>query len=109
MGEVASDMKLTEDQLKNKELTAEMLHRQQKILNRLLDATKAVREKEEFEEKRESEAAKERDRRSPDELGLEEIKNLIRQEMLKTNQLEYSSDFVILIERYFELLEKKGK
>ncbi len=109
MGQVMKDMKDTEDELKNKIITEATMARQRKILNRLLDATKAVREKNEFEQKRKSRTAEELDRVSPDKLELEEYKNRLRQEMLKSNQLEYSSDFIILIEKYFKLLENSNE
>ena len=45
---------------------------------------------------------------SPDQLELEAYKNKIRQELLKSNQLEYSTDFINLIEKYFKLLEQSN-
>lgn len=109
MGQVMEDMKETEEELKRQQLTAETLIRQQNILNRLLDAQKSVREKEEYENRRESNSAKEKEAHSPDQLASEEYKNRLRQELLKTNQLEYSSDFIILIEKYFKLLEQTNE
>ncbi|MCB9231467.1 MAG: hypothetical protein H6581_07385 [Bacteroidia bacterium] len=106
LGQIASDMKDTEDELKRNNITRETLNRQQQILNRLLDATKAVREKEEFENRRQSTTGNDEDRVSPEELSKEEYKNMLRQELLKSNQLEYSNDFIILIEKYFKLLDK---
>lgn len=106
MGKIMQDMKDTEDELKNQILTERTMKRQEQILNRLLDSFKAVREKEEFEQRRESNTGKEKDRVSPDQLQLEEYKNKIRQELLKSNQLEYSTDFINLIEKYFKLLEQ---
>ena len=52
---------------------------------------------------------KDDERNSPDQLELEEYKNRIRQELLKSNQMEYSSDFIILIEKYFKLLEQSNQ
>jgi Rad3-related DNA helicase len=109
MGQAMEDMKQTEEELKRQELTAETLMRQQNILNRLLDAQKSVREKEEYENRRESNSAKEKETHSPDQLAAEDYKNRLRQELLKTNQLEYSSDFIILIEKYFKLLEQTNE
>jgi len=105
MGKVMQDMKDTEDELKNQILTERTLKRQQLIMNRLLDSMKAVREKEEWEERRESNTGDELDKVAPDKLEEDELKNRLRQELLKSNQLEYSSDFMILIEKYFKLLE----
>ncbi len=108
MGQIMKDMKDTEDELQNQILTERTLRRQEQILNRLLDSFKAVREKEEFEQQRESRGGDEKDRVSPDKLALEEYKNKIRQELLKSNQLEYSTDFINLIEKYFKLLEQSN-
>jgi hypothetical protein len=108
MGQIMEDMKDTEDELNNQILTERTLRRQEQIMNRLLDSYKAVREKEEFEQQRESKSGSENDRVSPDKLALEEYKNKIRQELLKSNQLEYSTDFINLIEKYFKLLEQSN-
>lgn len=108
MGQIMQEMKDTEDELKNQILTERTMRRQEQILNRLLDSFKAVREKEEFEQQRESRTGRENDRVSPDQLELEEYKNKIRQELLKSNQLEYSTDFINLIEKYFKLLEQSN-
>ncbi len=108
MGKIMGDMKDTEDELNNQILTERTLKRQEQILNRLLDSFKAVREKEEFEQQRESRQGDAKDRVSPDQLELEAYKNKIRQELLKSNQLEYSTDFINLIEKYFKLLEQSN-
>ncbi len=108
MGQMMEDMKDTEDELNNQILTERTMKRQEQILNRLLDSFKAVREKEEFEQQRESRQGDEKDRVSPDKLELEAYKNKIRQELLKSNQLEYSTDFINLIEKYFKLLEQSN-
>lgn len=109
MGQIMKDMQDTEDELKNKMLTEATMKRQRRILQRLLDSMKSVREKEQFENKRKSKTGNQDDRQSPDKLEIEEYKNRLRQEMLKSNQLEYSSDFIILIEKYFKLLEDSNE
>ncbi len=105
MDKVGQDMQQTETELINRQLTHETLLRQQQILSRLLQADKAVRQRE-LDDKRESTTGRELDKISPEELSLEEYKNKIRQELLKSNKLEYSPDFMILIERYFKKLEE---
>ena len=109
MGKVMQDMKDTEDELQNQILTERTLKRQQLIMQRLLDSMKAVREKEEYEERRESNTGNEKEKKAPDQLELEEYRNRLRQELLKSNQLEYSTDFIILIEKYFKLLENANE
>ncbi|MEO0897408.1 MAG: hypothetical protein AAFY71_13465 [Bacteroidota bacterium] len=104
MDKIMQDMVQSETDLVNKKLTEETMKRQQQILSRLLQADRSVRERE-LDDKRESKTAKLLDKKSPEELSLEEYKNKIRQELLKSNKLEYSSDFLILIEQYFKKLE----
>ncbi|MCB0835445.1 MAG: hypothetical protein KDD99_02200 [Bacteroidetes bacterium] len=108
LDKIMQDMKESETEMINKQLTHETLMRQQQILSRLLQADQSVRERE-LDDKRESKAARELDRKSPEELSIEEYKNKIRQEMLKSNKLEYSNDFLILIEQYFKTLEEANE
>ncbi len=104
MEKVMEQMKETETELVNKQLTAETMMRQQQILSRLLQADKSVRERE-LDEKRESNTGRELDHKAPEQLSKEEYKNKIRQELLKTNKMEYSGDFIYLIEQYFKKIE----
>ncbi len=108
LGKIAQDMQQSEQELMNNKLTEETLFRQQQILSRLLQADKSIRERE-FENKRESKTGRSYDQKAPDDLTLEEYKNKIRQELLKSNKLEYSSDFIILIEEYFKKLEQTNE
>lgn len=104
MEKVAGDMQQTETELINKQLTNETLFRQQQILSRMLQADKSVRERD-LDDQRESKTGRVDERKSPEELTAEEYKNKIRQELLKSNKLEYSNDFIILIEQYYKKLE----
>ncbi|GAB4409070.1 MAG: hypothetical protein OHK0039_12570 [Bacteroidia bacterium] len=104
LDKIMQDMKESETDLINKQLTHETMLRQQQILSRLLQSDKSMRERE-LDDQRESRTAQQANPKSPEQLSLEEYKNKIRQELLKTNKLEYSSDFIILIEQYFKQLE----
>ncbi len=64
MEQMKKEMEQTENDLVNKQLTQEMLNRQQNILNRLLEHEKAQREREQ-DPKRESQIAKEKTRKIP--------------------------------------------
>jgi hypothetical protein len=105
LDKIKQDMQESENDLVNKQLSGEMMRRQQQILQRLLQAQQSVREQG-LDDKRESKTARELDKKSPEELTLEEYKNKIRQELLKSNKLEYSNDFMILIEQYYKKLEQ---
>ncbi|TAE50998.1 MAG: hypothetical protein EAZ89_10930 [Bacteroidetes bacterium] len=104
LDKIMQDMKDSETDLINKRLTEETMLRQQQILNRMLQADQSVRQQE-MDNERESRTGQIADRKSPADLSKEELQNRIRQEMLKSNKLDYSSDFIILIEQYFKKLE----
>lgn len=108
MGKVMEDMEETEQELLKKILTKETIERQKKILTRLLYSDKAIRERD-LDEKRESKTGFVDERKSPEKLSEEEYKNKLRQELLKSNQLEYSSDFIKLIEQYYKKLEESNE
>ncbi len=67
LGEAVKQMEQTEKELVNKQLTAEALKRQQDILNKLLEAENAQRERDQKQE-RESNTAKETERKMPPSL-----------------------------------------
>ena len=98
MDEVIKDME-------KKNISRETIQRQQKILQRMLDATKSQQEKD-LSEKRKGETAKEYMTRSPNELpkDLTDRKNKLRQELLKEMKQGYSKDYEELIKKYFEAL-----
>lgn len=108
MGKVMGDMEETEQELLKKILTKQTIERQKKILTRLLHSDKAIRERD-LDEKRESKTGFADERKSPEKLSKEEYKNKLRQELLKSNQLEYSSDFIKLIEQYYKKLEESNE
>jgi len=104
---IMQDMVESETELIQKQLTEQTLMRQQQILSRLLQADKSVRERE-LDDKRESNTAKDLDKKAPEQLTQEEYKNKIRQELLKTSKMEYSGDYIQLIEEYFKRLDGGG-
>jgi hypothetical protein len=64
LGQTAKQMEETEKQLVNKQLTSEMVQRQQEIMTRLLEAENAERERDQKQE-RESHTAKDTERKIP--------------------------------------------
>jgi hypothetical protein len=101
MDKVKEDMEKTEQELLNNVITQETLLRQQKILSRMLDATKSVRERD-MEEQRQSKSASEQQRVSPAELDEKQKQELLRYELLRSLDAEYNPGIKILIERYFQ-------
>jgi hypothetical protein len=83
-----------------------LVERQQNILSRMLEAERALQERGEDEERR-GETVTDFERRTPDELTLEELQQRIRSSLQDPDQTRFSQDYQRLIERYFELLQER--
>ncbi len=103
LGEAIQKMNETETQLVNKQLTTEMLKRQQEIFTRLLEAENAQRERDEQPE-RESRTGNEKDRKMPPSLE-EYLKQQQQQaDFYKTVPPALKPYFKQLTEQYFRNL-----
>ncbi len=105
LGKVAEDMDEVVKDLLNKNLSRKTIERQQRILSRMLDAQKSIRERE-YSKKRQAERAKKYLARDPGQL-----KNLydmdlkqLQDAMRKALEQGYNRDYQILIEAYFKRL-----
>ncbi|MBL0309584.1 MAG: hypothetical protein IPP77_07900 [Bacteroidetes bacterium] len=100
LGQTAKQMEETEKNLVNKQLTTEMLRRQQDIMTKLLEAENAQRERDEKQE-RESHTARETDRKIPP--SIEEYLKAKRSEVefYKTVPPELIPYYRNLAEKYF--------
>ncbi len=89
------------------ELQPETIRRQERILSRLLDAQRSIRERD-YEERREGRLADQFLRDSPPEIDLstQEGRDRLREDMLRAVREGYSRDYEQLIRRYFELLQE---
>lgn len=103
LDKLAKDMEQTETQLYNKQLTQEMLKRQQEIKTRLLEAEKAERERDQ-DEKREAKEGK--DQTADFKAVFEQYQKAKQKELelLKTLPPGVSSFYKTKINTYFNLL-----
>lgn len=107
LDKIAEDMKEVVRNLEQNNVNPETIHRQERILSRLLDASKSMRERD-YEKRRKAETGKEIARRSPGELDASTLEggNRILDDLLKALQQGYSKDYQELIRKYFEALQK---
>jgi len=105
LSKIQKDMEKTEDELKKEQLTAEMLMRQQQILNRMLDFDKAMREQE-FDETRESTTGDELDKVPPADLKPDQLQQIIRKEQYNKSKYPYTPAYQSLIDKYYEIINK---
>lgn len=108
LGQVAQEMDKVVKDLLNKNISRKTIERQQRILSRMLDAQKSIREKE-YSKKRKAERAKNYLAHDPKKLGdiydleLKQLQDAMRNAL----QQGYNRDYQLLIEAYFKrLLEK---
>lgn len=99
------DMEDTINDLRGGSTDQIMIERQQNILSRMLQAEKALQERDE-EDKREGQAAERYEQNRPPEMTLEELEKEIRNHLNDPNFTKYSPDYQRLIEQYFKLLKE---
>jgi hypothetical protein len=102
-GQIKKDMEETEKQLVNKQLTTEMLTRQQQILDKLLQAENAERQKDE-EQKRESHTGKDVKREVPPAIEAYLKAKSSEVDLYKTVPPTLKPYYKTLAEKYFRSL-----
>jgi hypothetical protein len=107
---IAEEMNEVINNLEQNTVNSETMKKQERILSRMLDASKSMHEHD-YEKKRKSETGTYMSRRSPDELDSNslEAQSHMQEELLKALEKGYSKDYQELIRKYFEELEKSEK
>lgn len=110
LDKISEEMKEVVTNLEQNNVGPETIRKQQRILSRLLDASKSMHERD-YEKKRTSKAGTEIVRKSPQELNSEDLNatNKLREDLLKALQQGYSKDYQELIRKYFDELQKAQK
>jgi len=107
LDKIAEEMKEVVQNLSQNNVSPETLRKQERILSRLLDASKSMRERD-YEKKRKATTGTQIMRRGPGELdpSLLEGKNKLLEDLLKSLEHGYSKDYQELIRKYFDALQK---
>jgi hypothetical protein len=107
---IAEEMNEVVKNLEQNNVNPETVKKQERILSRLLDASKSARERD-YEKRRKAETGTPVTRRSPKDLDWNSLENKsqLREELLKALEQGYSKDYQELIRKYFEELEKTEK
>jgi hypothetical protein len=111
LDEIVDDMKNVEERMSTKQLDQDLVHRQNHILSRLLDAQKSVQQQD-YTGKRYSKPGKDfPDRQSPPELPREllEQSEKIRLDMLRGKADRYPESYRELVEQYMKALSRSTK
>jgi len=105
LNKIANEMKEIASDVQRGNISPQTLERQEKILSRLLDATRSINERD-YEKKRESERGKNIYAKSPSgiDLSTQEGRSKAMQELLQSLKQGYNKDFEQIIRKYFEKL-----
>jgi len=105
---IAEEMKKVVEDMQGLKYSRKTIQRQQRILSRMLDAQKSVRERE-YSKKRKAEVGKQYARKNPSELQetVNARKEKLRKELKQALEEGYSIDYEKLIEEYFKNLNSK--
>jgi hypothetical protein len=106
LGQVAKEMEEVVKDMKEKNVSPETIQRQERILSRLLDAQRSMRERD-YEKKRQARPGQDVVRKSPAELDLKSQsgKDKLMEDLQKAMEEGYSKDYEYLIRKYFEALQ----
>ncbi len=109
LNKIADEMQEVQTDLEQQNVTPETTQKQERILSRLLDSQRSMRERD-YEKRRKSESGKTVPRVSPGEIDLttQEGKNKLREELLRVLESKYSKDYETLIKKYFEELDRES-
>jgi hypothetical protein len=107
LDKIAQDMREVVQNLEQNNVNAETIQKQERILSRLLDASKSMRERD-FEKRRKAQTGTEIARRSPGDIDPSALegKNKLLEDLLKSLEHGYSKDYKELIRKYFEELQR---
>ena len=107
LDQIAREMQEVVRNLEQNNVNPETIQKQERILSRLLDASKSMRERD-YEKRRRGETGTRVEGRRPGELDPSTLEgqSRIREDLLKAMEQGYSKDYQELIVRYFEELQK---
>jgi hypothetical protein len=107
LDKIAEEMKEVVHNLEQNNVNPETIQKQERILSRLLDASKSMRERD-YEKKRKAQTGTQIAHKSPGDLDPSALegKNKLMEDLLKSLEHGYSKDYQELIRKYFEELQK---
>lgn len=112
LSEIEREMKESVKQLTQQQMAPELVERQQRILSRLLDASKSMRERDYKDERKATSGEDLAGRTSPDELpaGLLRFDQPLREDLLRSaRDGTYPSEYEDLIRAYFRALAEEPR
>lgn len=103
--QIAEEMREVVRNLEQNNASPETIRRQERILSRLLDASRSMQERD-FERRRRATTGRHVIRRGPAEAQTDQVRSRLREDLLRALEQGYARDYQELIRKYFEELEK---
>ena len=104
---ITQDMREVQTDLAEGNVNPETLHKQERILSRMLDAQRSMRERD-YDKQRKAESGTTIARQGPRALDMstQEGRTKLQQDLLRALEEGYSKDYEDLIRKYFDALQK---
>jgi len=106
LNQIANDMQEVMSDMQSGSITTETRTRQDRILSRLLDASRSMSERD-YEKSRESNSGRDVVRSSPAELQLPNNRQEQNRTILEQLRLGYTKDYQNIIRQYYEALQRQ--
>ncbi len=105
LNKIADEMKEVVEQLQQSEINPNTMQQQERILSRLLQAQRSMRERD-FEQKRKATTGISQTRRNPAELSAQTNDSRLQKDLQRAQEAGYSKDYLELIRKYYETINK---
>jgi hypothetical protein len=105
LDQIAKDMKDVVQDLQNRDIKPETIQRQQRILSRMLDATRSINQRD-YDNRRKSAPGQDMARGTPGDLNLSGTSTEQDQELLKLIRKNFPPEYQKVIFRYYRLMNK---
>jgi hypothetical protein len=107
LNKLTDDMKEVVEQLQQNQVNPNTVQQQERILSRLLQAQRSMRERD-YEQKRKATTGTVTSKRTPAQLSTETGNSQLQKDLQRAQESGYSKDYLELIRRYYETIGKNN-
>lgn len=107
LSKITEEMKEVVEQLQQNNVDPNTVQQQERILSRLLQAQRSMRERD-YEQKRKATTGTATAKRNPAQLSLESEGTQLQKDLQRAQESGYSKDYLELIRRYYETIGKSN-
>ncbi|MFA5834933.1 MAG: DUF4175 family protein [Bacteroidota bacterium] len=104
---ITDEMKEVVEQLQQSQINPNTMQQQERILSRLLQAQRSMRERD-YEQKRKATTGANSSGRNPAQLSTTENESQLQKDLQRAQEAGYSKDYIELIRRYYESINKNN-